>query len=225
MHDPRPLRHVDLHNDAGRLEAIYRDIEEPVAAAIVCHPHPVHGGTLHNKVVFRAARGLESANVATLRFNFRGAGRSQGVHDHGTGEIRDFDTAFEWVRQKHPSLPLLVGGFSFGSWVASRAALEHEDIHALFLLGAPVNNYDLGYLSNWKKPMMIVQGSKDEFGHPDKLAPLVERIPNCELFVVTGADHFFSSELEFVEETIREWAVRMLEDSPAPRQRQPKRTT
>ncbi len=86
-----------------------------------------------------------------------------------------------------------------------------------------MSNYDLAYLSNWKKPMLIIQGSKDEFGHPDKLEPLVARIPDCELFIVTGADHFFSSELEFVEETIREWAVRVLDVTPAPRERQAKR--
>ncbi|MGZ7080752.1 MAG: alpha/beta hydrolase, partial [Thermoanaerobaculia bacterium] len=95
--NPKPLRHVDLHSSAGRLEALYRDLQDPAGIAVVCHPHPLGGGTLHNKVVFRAARGLENANVATLRFNFRGAGSSQGVHDAGDGEQADVQAAIDWM--------------------------------------------------------------------------------------------------------------------------------
>src|SRR3979409_69037 len=100
--DPRPLRRLDLHSAAGRLEALYRELQDPAGAAVVCHPHPLGGGTLHNKVVFRAARGLENANVATLRFNFRGVGLSSGVHDNGEGEQQDVMAAIDWAVKKHP---------------------------------------------------------------------------------------------------------------------------
>jgi alpha/beta superfamily hydrolase len=210
--NPRPLRNVDLFNDAGRLEALYREIENPKAVAVVSHPHPLHGGTLHNKVVFRAARGIESAGVATLRFNFRGAGASQGRHDEGRGEQRDFETALAWVRLKHPDLPLLAGGFSFGSWVASRVGCETPDVKAIFLIGAHVNNYDLGYLRDCDKPKLFLHGSKDEYGDIDKLENLLERVPNCESIIVADADHFFARQLDMVEETMRQWAERVMDE-------------
>src|SRR5205085_9283029 len=103
----RPLRHVDLYGPAGRLEALYRELQDPAGIAVVCHPHPSGGGTLHNKVVFRAARGLENANVATLRFNFRGTGASAGKHDEGEGEQQDVMAAIDWARRKHPGKKLI----------------------------------------------------------------------------------------------------------------------
>ncbi|HET8772417.1 MAG TPA: alpha/beta fold hydrolase, partial [Thermoanaerobaculia bacterium] len=167
--NPKPIRHVDLYGSAGRLEAIYRDLQDPAAIAIVCHPHPLGGGTLHNKVVFRAARGLEAANVATLRFNFRGVGASGGKHEGGEGEIDDVNAAIEWAKRKHPGkkLPgkkLIVGGFSFGAWVSSRAACEIQDVAAIFLIGTPVNKYDFQYLRHCEKPILFVHGTQDEHG-------------------------------------------------------------
>ena len=100
--NPKPLRHVDLYGSAGRLEALYRELQDPVGIAVICHPHPMGGGSLHNKVVFRAARGLENANIATLRFNFRGVGASAGKHDEGEGEQGDVMAAIEWAKKKHP---------------------------------------------------------------------------------------------------------------------------
>src|SRR5881394_1740969 len=144
--NPRPLRSVDIFSSAGRLEALYRDLQDPSAVAVVCHPHPLGGGTLHNKVVFRVARGLENANVATLRFNFRGAGTSAGVHDEGEGEIDDVTAAIDWAKKKHPGRKLIVGGFSFGAWVASRVACELPEVKGIFLIGTPLNKYDFGYL-------------------------------------------------------------------------------
>lgn len=204
---PRPLRQVDLYSDAGRLDALYRDIESPSAVAVVCHPLPTHGGTLHNKVVFRAARGLESANVATLRFNFRGAGASQGRFDEGEGEQRDFMVALRWLVKKHAGLKAIAGGFSFGGWVASRAACDLDEVSALFLLGAPVNKYDFGHLLECRKPILFVHGTSDEFGSVDRLSSLVEKLPNAETFVVSGAGHFFEKQLDVVEEALREWVT------------------
>ena len=209
--NPKPLRHVDLYGPAGRLEAIYRELQDPKAIAVVCHPHPLGGGTLHNKVVFRAAKGLEAANVATLRFNFRGTGASGGKHDQGDGEIEDVNAAIEWAKRKHPGLKLLVGGFSFGGWVASRAACERPDVDAVFLIGTPVNKYDFGYLRHCEKPMLFVHGTQDEHGDVAKLEKLVPAIRNAESVIITGADHFFTKQLEVLEETIRGWAEELLE--------------
>ena len=208
----KPLRHIDLHSDAGRLEALYRDVENPVATAVVCHPLPTHGGTLHNKVVFRAARGLESADIATLRFNFRGAGTSQGSFEGGHGEQRDVEAAIAWLKKKHPGLKMFVGGFSFGSWVSSRVACEANDpdIIGIFLIGAPVNKYDMTYLTHCEKPLLFLHGSEDEHGEISKLEKLVERCRNAESLIVNDADHFFAGQLEVVEQAMKDWAERQM---------------
>lgn len=207
----KPLRHVDIFSSAGKLEALYRDLQDPAAIAVVCHPHPLGGGTLHNKVVFRAARGLEAANVATLRFNFRGAGASAGKHEGGEGEQSDVQAAIDWCVKKHPGKKLLVGGFSFGSWVASRVACELPIVDAIFLIGTPVNKYDFGYLRHCEKPMLFLHGTEDEHGDVAKLDKLVENVRNAESVVIDGADHFFTKQLDAVEETMRTWAVERLE--------------
>ena len=209
--NPKPLRQVDLYSSAGRLEALYRELQDPKAIAVVCHPHPLGGGTLHNKVVFRAARGLENANVATLRFNFRGAGTSAGKHDAGEGEADDVIAAINWARKHHPNLKLIVGGFSFGAWVASRVACELPDVFAVFLIGTPVNKYDFGYLRSCEKPMLILHGTQDEFGDVDKIEKLSQQIRNAETMIITGADHFFTRQLDSVEETLRIWATGIIE--------------
>lgn len=209
--NPKPLRHVDLYSSIGRLEALYRELQDPKGVAVVCHPLTTGGGTLHNKVVFRAARGLEAANVATLRFNFRGAGASGGQYEGGEGEQEDVAAAIQWVKKKHPGLKLIVGGFSFGSWVASRVACELPEIDALFLIGTPVNKYDFGYLRHCEKPMLFIHGTQDEHGDVHKLEKLTQGIRNAESVIVTGADHFFTKQLEAVEETMRGWAEELLE--------------
>lgn len=208
--NPKPLRHVDLYSSAGRLEALYRELQDPAGVAVVCHPLTTGGGTLHNKVVFRAARGLEAANVATLRFNFRGAGASGGRFEAGEGEQEDVSAAIEWVKRKHPGLKLFVGGFSFGSWVASRVACELPEIDALFLIGTPVNKYDFSYLRHCEKPMLLIHGTQDEHGDVGKVEKLGQQIRNAETVIITGADHFFTKQLDGVEETIRGWAEEIL---------------
>jgi alpha/beta superfamily hydrolase len=204
--NPKPLRHVDIYGSAGRLEALYRELQDPIGIAVVCHPHPLGGGTLHNKVVFRAARGLENANVATLRFNFRGVGASAGKHDEGEGEQGDVLAAIEWAKRKHPGKKLIVGGFSFGAWVASRVACELPEVDAMFLIGTPVDKYDFGHLRFCEKPILFLHGTEDEYGNVDKLEKLAEQVRNAESVIVTGADHFFSKQLDAVDETIRQWA-------------------
>jgi alpha/beta superfamily hydrolase len=209
--NPKPLRHVDLYSTAGRLEALYRDLQDPAGIAVVCHPLPTGGGTLHNKVVFRAARGLEAANVATLRFNFRGVGASGGHFEGGDGEQQDVAAAIEWAKRKLPGKKLIVGGFSFGSWVSTRVACELPEVDALFLIGTPVNKYDFSYLRSCEKPKLFLHGTQDEHGDVNKLEKLVPHIRNSESVIVTGADHFFTKQLEAVEETMRSWAEELIE--------------
>jgi uncharacterized protein len=207
----KPLRHVDLYGPSGRLEALYRELQDPAAIAVICHPLPTGGGTLHNKVVFRAARGLENANVATLRFNFRGVGTSGGKFDNGEGEQDDVTAAIEWARRKHPDKKLFVGGFSFGAWVSTRVGCERTDVDAMFLIGTPVNKYDFSYLKHCERPMLFIHGTQDEHGDASKVEKLVQAMRNAESVVITGADHFFTKQLEGLEETMRSWAEEILE--------------
>lgn len=211
--NPKPLRHVDLISESRRLEALYRDVDDPAAVAVICHPHPLEGGTLHNKVVFRAAKGFERANVATLRFNFRGAGTSQGTHDFGIGEQRDVEAAIKWLAAKHPGKKIFAGGFSFGSWVASRVACDDERVSAIFLIGAPVAKYDLRYLRHCPKPLLFVHGSNDAFGEVGQLTAITEQCPDAETIIVSGADHFFKDQIEVVEQTLYEWVEARLSQS------------
>ncbi len=208
--NPKPLRHVDLFSSTGRLEGLYREPQDPLAVAVVCHPHPLFGGTLHNKVVFRAARGLENANVATLRFNFRGVGTSAGKHDNGVGEQQDVMAAIDWAVKMHPGRKLIVGGFSFGAWVASRVACELPYVDAIFLIGTPVDKYDFSYLKACEKPMLFLHGTQDEHGDVGKLEKLAQQVRNAQSVIVTGADHFFTKQLDTVDQTMRSWAEEIL---------------
>jgi len=209
--NPKPLRHVDIYGKEGRLEALYRELQDPAGVAVICHPLPAGGGTLHTKVVFRAARGLEGANFATLRFNFRGVGASGGTFDNGEGEQDDFLAALDWLRKKHPDKPVIAGGFSFGAWVASRAGCEVDSIKGLFLIGTPVGKYDFKFLRTCEKPILFVHGTQDEYGDVNKLEQLAQQVRNAETVIVTGADHFFTKQLDAVEETVRNWAEELLE--------------
>lgn len=219
--DPKPLRKPEIRSDAGRLEALYREIDNPAGVAVISHPLPTHGGTMHNKVVFRAAKGFEDAQVATLRFNFRGAGASHGKFDFGEGERRDYEGALAWMIAKHPGKPVFGGGFSFGAWVASRISCDAPEVDAIFLIGTPLNKYDLGFLRSCRKPILFIHGSRDEFGDASKVDQLAGQCQDAEAVIISGADHFFTDQLEIVHETIRDWATRTLERiaSAAPSQR------
>lgn len=201
----------DLAGPAGRLEAILMSPErEPVAAAVVCHAHPLHGGVMHFKPVFRAAKALQAQGVAALRFNFRGVGRSGGSYDHGRGEQDDARAALAELERRHPGLPLLLGGFSFGSTVALRVAARDARVRAVFALGYPLGRPDgAAPLEAVRQPRLFVQGEHDEFGSGQALRALVEPLPPPrELVVVPGADHYFTGLLEPLQQALEAWAAR-----------------
>jgi alpha/beta superfamily hydrolase len=200
----------DISGPAGRLEAILmRPDGEARAAAVVCHAHPLHGGVMHFKAVFRAAKALQSEGAAVLRFNFRGVGRSEGAHDAGRGEQDDVRAAFDELGRRFPALPMVAGGFSFGSTMALRAGCADARVRALFALGFPVSmDADLTYLQACPRPRLFVQGEEDTIGPPPRLRALVDALPEPKtLVVVPGADHFFAGHLDELQETIRQWAA------------------
>src|SRR5262249_22563957 len=165
---------------------------EPRAAAVVCHAHPLHGGVMHFKVVFRAAKALQAEGVAALRFNFRGVGRSEGRHDEGRGEQDDVRAALGEMERRFPGLPMLTGGVSFGSVMALRAGCGDARVRALFALGLPVSMMtDVGYLSECARPRLFVQGEQDVYAGADAIRALVKPLPEPKsLVVVPGGDHF-----------------------------------
>ena len=196
-----------LEGPAGRLEAIlWKPAAQARMAALVCHPHPLFGGTMHNKVVYQAAKSLDALGLAVLRFNFRGAGMSGGTHDRGRGEQGDVKAALDFLAGEFPGVPLLTAGFSFGCWVGSRVACADERVEELIALGTPVNSTDFSYLRHCEKPKLFVHGANDQFGKIGKVEALVESLPGeNRLVVVAGAEHFFAGKLDQVDAAIRGW--------------------
>jgi alpha/beta superfamily hydrolase len=201
-------RNFFLEGPAGRLEAMLwtTSASESSLVALVCHPHPLFGGTMHNKVVYQAAKALHGRGIPVLRFNFRGTGLSEGEHDRGRGERQDVLAAVDYLAREFPGLPILLAGFSFGSWVGLRVGCEDSRVTHLIGLGIPVNSSDLSYLGTCTKPKLIIQGGNDEFGSRAKVEALFATLPEPkQLVIVEGADHFFAGKLHEVAAAIEVW--------------------
>jgi alpha/beta superfamily hydrolase len=199
-----------LDGPAGRLEALFWTVDDvdPLAAALVCHPHPLFGGTMHNKVVFRVARTLHDLRLPVLRFNFRGAGQSEGVHDEGRGEREDVRAALDWLAAKFPGKPLLLAGFSFGAMVGLEVGCTDERVRAVVGLGLPVDRQEPAFLFSCEKPKLFLHGSEDQFGDLNEVRKVVASLPEPKrLIVVEGVDHFFTGKLDEVESGLREWLI------------------
>jgi alpha/beta superfamily hydrolase len=205
------IRSLFLDGPAGRIEALLNaGSENATHAALVCHPHPMFGGTMHNKVVFHAMKALNSFGFPVLRFNFRGTGLSQGEHNHGVGETDDVRIALDWLdREFH--LPLIFAGFSFGAAIGLRAACPDDRVKAMIGLGLPLNpvdepSYELHFLQSCHKPKLFVSGSRDQFGASAKLESLVNSLPEPrELVIIESADHFFEGRLREMREAVEIW--------------------
>ena len=204
-------RNFFLEGPAGQLEAIlWKPVaqHQPSLAALVCHPHPLFGGTMHNKVVYQAAKTLDVLGLPVLRFNFRGAGTSGGTHDRGRGEQGDVKAAVDFLAAEFPGVPLIVAGFSFGCWVGLRVGCADERVQELIGLGTPVNSSDFSYLQDCEKAKLFVHGANDEHGRIEKVEALVESFSGeNQLVVVSGADHFFVGKLDQVDAAIRSWVT------------------
>jgi uncharacterized protein len=216
------IRSFFLEGTSGRLEALLNaGAENATHAAVVCHPHPLFGGTLHNKVVFHTMKALNGFGFPVLRFNFRGTGLSRGEHDHGSGELDDVRVALDWLDSEF-HLPLIFAGFSFGAAVGLRAAAPDARVKALIGVGTPVapvaadaempRVYTFEFLHNCVKPKLFVSGARDQFGPRTKLEELVASVPEPKkLVVIEGADHFFEGRLRELREAIESWVKAALE--------------
>lgn len=200
----------------GHLEAILKEPhgEERKGIGIVCHPHPLGGGTMHNKVVFRAAAGLVDAGLATLRFNFRGVGASTGVHSEIPGGMEDVSAAIDFLCGEYPGEDLTLAGFSFGSRTGLAVGADDDRVSRLISIGTPVDKYgDYEFLLDVRKPILFVHGDSDEFGEVESLRALVEQVSqvtDAELVIFKNCGHFFDHHLNELREAIREWTVRKM---------------
>jgi hypothetical protein len=189
---------------AVQLEALLREPKGNIRGAVVaCHPHPVYGGTMDNRVVYRATKAATEAGFAALRFNFRGVGRSTGQYDQGTGEREDAIGAIAWLANRYPELNLAMIGYSFGAWVGLEAGYSVPRIQALVGLGLPLNMYDFEYLTSCSKPALYIVGTMDEFCSKENLDRFAERLPpTAALHRIEGSDHFFTAHIEVIEHLV-----------------------
>jgi alpha/beta superfamily hydrolase len=210
------IRSLFIPGPAGKLEALLNaGAAHATHAALVCHPHPLYGGTLHNKVVFHTMKALNSFGFPVLRFNFRGAGLSEGGHDHGRGEADDVGAALGWLENEF-QLPLIFAGFSFGAAVGLQPACADDRVKALIGLGLPIapiddRSYDFSFLQTCSKPKLFVSGSRDQFGPPAQLKSIVGGFAEPkDLVIVEAADHFFEGRLRELREAIASWIPKTL---------------
>lgn len=199
---PRKIESLFLEGSAGRLEALLEEPEdgEPREAALVCHPHPQHGGTMHNKAVYRIARGLRSSGAVVLRFNYRGVNLSAGEYAHGEGELEDARTALAYLRGRYPALPFTLAGFSFGSRIVLRMGCEGVGARRVIAVGFPTVYKDRAYLEDCTLPRIFIQSTHDQYGPVSDLEPLVAGLPEPKkLILVEAGDHFFAGALDVLE--------------------------
>ena len=201
----------------GQLEAILKEpAGEARGVALVCHPHPMGGGTMHNKVVFRAAAGLTDAGLITLRFNFRGVGASDGEHD-GAAETEDVRDCLDYLSEQYPDQPVTLAGFSFGTRMGSEVGMTDERVVRLISIGTPVDKYkDFDYLERLRKPILFVHGDRDEFGALENVRRLVERVAantDAELVYFENCGHFFDDHLAELRATIKHWTLTQIAKS------------
>jgi alpha/beta superfamily hydrolase len=202
---PRKIESLFLPGPAGRLEALLEEPEDgaPRECALVCHPHPQHGGTMHNKVVHRVARGLRHAGSVVLRFNYRGVNLSEGTYANGEGELDDARTALEFLRGRYPGLPVTLAGFSFGSRIVLRLGCGGGGARRVIAVGFPTVYRDRSYLENCTLPRIFVQSTHDEFGPAEELRAIVEALPEPKkLVLIEAQDHFFAGGLDRLEHAI-----------------------
>lgn len=212
-----PAGNLLIPAEHGQLEAILKEPREgqPKGVALVLHPHPLGGGTMHNKVVFRAAAALNDAGLTVLRINFRGVGQSTGEHDEGRGERDDARAGLDYLARHYPGLRTFVCGFSFGARVGLEIGINDPRVAHLIGIGVPLEKYDFSFLNSCRKPLLLVHGEHDEFGDVERLRKLVAELETSvpvRLVVINSAGHFFDDQLDQLKQVVSEWVTEQLVD-------------
>ncbi|HQX54505.1 MAG TPA: alpha/beta fold hydrolase [Pyrinomonadaceae bacterium] len=218
-----PKGNLDIPASHGHLEAIVKEPHSPrQGVGVVCHPHPLGGGTMHNKVVFRAAAGMLDAGLLTVKFNFRGVGGSTGVHNEIEGGREDVGDVLEYVEQQYPGEDLTLAGFSFGSRTGLEVGFDDPKVKRLISIGTPIDKYgDYDFLIGLRKPILFIHGDQDEFGSLKNLRPLIDEVAktaDTELVVFENCGHFFDEHLNELREAIRSWVITKLTEAQASRE-------
>ena len=196
----------EIPGAAGVLEALL-DLPdgEPRAVCVWGHPHPLHGGTMHTKALYQAAKALPRIGVASLRINFRGVGRSAGTFDAGPGERDDFRAALSYVAERFPDLPIWAGGMSFGSWIAMTTGAEDARVSLLIGVAPPVDRYDFEVLKTCTLPKFIIHGEDDELISIKEIRKFYSQLPEPkELVTIEDADHLFDGKTSLVGEAVED---------------------
>ena len=196
----------------GQLEAILKEPREPRrGVGVVAHPHPLGGGTMHNKVVFRVASGLADAGLTTLRFNFRGVGASTGEHNEIEGGKEDVRDVLNYVEQNYGGEDLTLAGFSFGSRTSMEVGYNDPRVARLISVGTPVEKYrDYDFLTAVTKPILFIHGDKDEFCTVESLRSLTDRIPHAEVVIFENCGHLFDEHLNELRDTVCTWVKKQI---------------
>jgi alpha/beta superfamily hydrolase len=211
-----PASNLFIPVEHGQLEAILKEPRGTSVSgvALVLHPHPLGGGTMHNKVVFRAASALNDAGLITLRINFRGVGQSTAEHDEGEGELEDVRAGLRYLAETFPGQPIMLCGFSFGARVGLEVGISDERVKYLISIGTPMDKYDFRFLEACRKPILLIHGDRDEFGSIPRLLDLVDRIKqnnaSVELHVIKDSGHFFEGHRDELKQVITDWTKRQL---------------
>jgi len=208
---------VIFNGPDGRLEGRYHQSKRPNAPlALLLHPHPQYGGTMNNKVVFTLYQNFARRGVSSLRFNFRGVGRSQGQFDNGQGELSDAASALDWMQSRNPNTNTCwIAGFSFGAWVAMQLMMRRPEISGFISIAPPASQHDFSFLAPCPASGMIIHGDKDEVvpqSSVDKLAQKLQKQKNIKIDyrIIEGSDHFFMDHLESLNEHVNDYLDKML---------------
>jgi hypothetical protein len=213
---------IMINGPEGRLEGRYHHSEQENAPiALVLHPHPQHGGTMNNKVVYTLFQCFRERGFSVLRFNFRGVGRSQGHFDHGLGELSDAASALDWMQSHNANAPRCwIAGFSFGAWIAMQVLMRRPEIHGFVAVSPPANIFDFAFLAPCPSSGLIIQGSKDDIVPEPDVAKLVQRLQNqrqieVDYRVIKGANHFFEDKIDVLQSTMSNYMQRAMQPKKA----------
>ncbi len=195
---------VFIPGPEGELEGIFSYVSKRVThLAILCHPHPLYGGTMHNKVIYSIAMALNQIGYATVRFNFRGVGRSSGTFNHGIGEQRDVEAVLDHFHRLYPDAYIVIGGFSFGAKVGLLVASRDERVSAVIGVGVTVDVADFSFLYDYEKAKLILQGTKDQYGSVSSLQDWFNKLQEPKkLVLIEGAVHLFDGKLTELKSAI-----------------------
>ena len=208
---------VNFNGPDGRLEGRYHPSNRPQAPlALLLHPHPQHGGTMNNKIIYKLYQTFTRRGFSTLRFNFRGVGRSQGQFDNGQGELSDAASALDWMQTQNPNTrSCWIAGFSFGAWVAMQLMMRRPEIDGFISIAPPASQHDFSFLAPCPASGMIIHGDKDEVvpqSSVDKLAQKLQKQKNIKIDyrIVEGSDHFFIHHLDPLNKQVEGYLDKML---------------